>query len=162
VATKKQPSKAARGRGQPPRFTLEFVRAEATAFLDFITKDEGILFLQEFIVTRDYGPQRWSEWARDYAADEEFSEAIKKGEAILEMRLLKMGIRGETNPALTIFALANKYGYSRTDRPTDDPRERRLTELPIRFPDDSTDDPTGPDSEGAPPIQRDGRRKARR
>lgn len=132
-----KPKRQAKPLGRPVEYTLEYVRAEAAALLEFLATEENAdkLFLEDFIMTRSYAPQRWSEWRKKYADDAEFIEMTARATMILELRLKYAGLNAR-NPAMPIFLLANNHGYARTDAgqqkhtPDETPREGVQIYLP--------------------------------
>lgn len=95
----------------PEKYTREFVEAELQAILQELKDNQDTVILGELFDTRDYSPQRFSEWEAKFADDVEISESIKRIKGILETRLNSGGLKGKFNPAMTIFNLKNNYGW---------------------------------------------------
>lgn len=125
--------------GAPKKYTLEWCREEVKGMVAYLNtpvedKDKeaqrrSVLFIEELCIRGGYAPQRWSEWKKAYANDEEFSEATKMVEAILEIRLAKAGLGGKANPIMSIFALKVKYGWREPDQQIQQPTQLPFDQL---------------------------------
>lgn len=96
---------------KPEKYTQEFVAAELQAMIQELEDNPAVVILGELFATRDYSPQRFSEWEEKFQDDEEISESIKRIKSTLEARLNLGGLKGILNPTMTIFNLKNNYGW---------------------------------------------------
>lgn len=110
--TKKKKKPAANGR--PKKWTEETVAREAIALMKYV-EGEMMPTLQEFCGKRRYSSQRWSEWKKQ----PDFTEALKSEvvEAVgmckdkFTLAMIKGGLSGKFDKAVTIFALKNVAGW---------------------------------------------------
>lgn len=106
--------KLKRPEGRPKIYTREFCLAELESFLAVLKADEKkytVLTWQDLVRERPYSRYRISEWRNTFAKDYEFSNTLKRIEAELENRLVKIGLRGQANATMVIFCLKNNYKW---------------------------------------------------
>lgn len=96
---------------KPEKYTKEFVVSELQDMLSEVTNDLGIFFIGQLFENRSYSRQRFSEWEKKFADDEEISDIKKRIEDLLETRLVTGGLTSALNPTLTIFTLKNKHNW---------------------------------------------------
>lgn len=69
------------------------------------------LWLGSALVKVGLYKQIWSEWERKFQDNDVVSESIKRIEQIFEDRIVTRGLKGESNPTMTIFTLKNNYDW---------------------------------------------------
>lgn len=100
---------------RPVLYDRDYCVREAGAFLQFVRDTDDCVTLAGFLKTREYSPDSWERWQKRHGDDEEFSGPIKLGLAVMEDRIVTKALRKEYDTTFSIFLLANKFGYSRTD-----------------------------------------------
>lgn len=96
---------------RPIKYTRAFVLEELTSMLLQTRSNSDIYLLGDLFESRDYHMNRFSEWTAKWSNDREIAGIIKKLKSIFEHRLVKKGLSGATQPAITIFTLKNHYGW---------------------------------------------------
>ena len=85
-----------------------------------------------------YSRQRYSEWAKKFSEVAEISDTIKRIDDILESRVNVAGLKGKSNPTLTIFNLKNNYGWR--DRTESDISIKELPKPILDVPKDNSNE----------------------
>lgn len=148
---------------RPVLYDRDYCVREAGAFLQHVRENDDCVTLAGFLKTREYSPDSWERWQKRHGDDEEFSGPIKLGLAVMEDRIVTKALRKEYDVTFSIFLLANKFGYSRTDASKTPPAGpvptlaisvsadgvKLDTRLPEIGPDDPDDEHNADDEAGA-------------
>lgn len=73
---------------KPKIYTEAFVKAETESLLKTLKENEGIVYLGELFIDKDYTRSRFHEWANEYSDNEQISCTIKAIKEILETRAI--------------------------------------------------------------------------
>jgi len=125
ITKRKENGKLATGR--PEKYTLEFCLAEIKDIWETLLKDERLVWsektnkyeiakmkfitMQDIVRLKPYSRQYISVWKKEFEENNEFNDIIKKIEAELENRLVKVGMTNKASTAMCIFALKNHYNW---------------------------------------------------
>lgn len=89
----------------------KWTRKEASAFVEkvyeYVQDNEDCIFIGEPVTHLGYYRQLWN-----YISSKFDFDTIKVVESILESRLVKNGIIGNSNATMTIFTLKNNYKWT--------------------------------------------------
>ena len=96
---------------KPEIYTEEYVKEQLSYILDTILSNKDIIYIGEIFEDLPYSRQRYSEWAKKFENIIEISDTIKRIDDILESRVNVAGLKGKSNPTMTIFNLKNNYGW---------------------------------------------------
>lgn len=94
--------------GRPITFTDEFVEKEAYALEEWL-KNPDSLYLQDFVLSRSYGPQRLSEFAK---RNDLFSEVYARAKCMQERKLMHDGLTRKADATITKFTMQNVCKWS--------------------------------------------------
>lgn len=96
---------------KPEIYTEEYVKEQLSYILDTILSNKDIIYIGEIFEDLPYSRQRYSEWAKKFENIIQISDTIKRIDDILESRVNVAGLKGKSNPTMTIFNLKNNYGW---------------------------------------------------
>lgn len=96
---------------KPEIYTEEYVKEQLSYILDTILSNKDIIYIGEIFEDLPYSRQRYSEWAKKFENIIGISDTIKRIDDILESRVNVAGLKGKSNPTMTIFNLKNNYGW---------------------------------------------------
>ena len=88
--------------------TDEFIEKEAHALEEWL-KNPDSLYLQDFVLSRTYGPQRLSEFAKK---SEYFAEVYTRAKCMQERKLMHDGLTRKTDSTFTKFTMQNVCRWS--------------------------------------------------
>ena len=94
--------------GRPPKYTPEFIEAEAEAFLEWMQHPESIWY-KDFALERGYDPDQLTIWAEQ---NERFSGVYKRSQSWQQSKLIKGGLLNQYNSTITKLVLANTCGWT--------------------------------------------------
>lgn len=94
---------------KPTIHTKEYVLKELKGMLEYVNKDQGVVFINGLFTGKPYSRQRFSEWSNKYKDNKEIQDTLKKIENILEDRVVDGALKGVLNNIMSIFLLKNKY-----------------------------------------------------
>jgi len=95
-------------KGNPYKYTKEFIEKEADALLEYARTHEGIPFLCEFAPKRGYSEYRLCEWARE---NNKLSQAIKELKSIQKHKLMVLSLANKVNPHIAALILKCNHGF---------------------------------------------------
>ena len=93
---------------RPKIHTDEFIEKEAEALEIWMSKPDN-LYLQDFVLSRTYGPQRLPEFA---AKNERFSEAYARAKCMQERKLMHGGLTKIYDAQFCKFTMQNVCRWS--------------------------------------------------
>jgi hypothetical protein len=123
---------------KPVIYTEEYVKEQLSLILNTILENKEIIYLGEIFEDLPYSRQRYSEWAKKFSEVAEISDTIKRIDDILESRVNVAGLKGKSNPTLTIFNLKNNYGWR--DRTESDISIKELPKPILDVPKDNSNE----------------------
>jgi hypothetical protein len=123
---------------KPVIYTEEYVKEQLSLILNTILENKEIIYLGEIFEDLPYSRQRYSEWAKKFSDINEISDTIKRIDDILESRVNVAGLKGKSNPTLTIFNLKNNYGWR--DRTESDISIKELPKPILDVPKDNSNE----------------------
>jgi len=96
---------------QGKEYTLEFIQEELKSLLNALKNDEGIIYIWELFLEKNYTRNRYAEWVNKYPDDEIVQTTSGTIKGILETRAIKWAMTNKLNPTATIFHLKNNYKW---------------------------------------------------
>ena len=103
---------------------IEFVES----VLEYVQSNPDCVFIGEPVSQLGYYRTIWN-----YLSDKFDFDTIKRVESILESRLVKKGISGETNPTMTIFTLKNNYHWRDKTEVDHTTKGEAITEIKVNI-----------------------------
>ena len=94
--------------GRPIIHTEEFIEEEAKALEQWLAKPDS-LYLQDFVLSRTYGPQRLAEFSKK---NERFAEAHARAKCMQERKLMHDGLTRKNDATITKFTMQNVCRWS--------------------------------------------------
>ncbi len=101
----------------PEPWTAEFVKAELQVMLEKAGSDKSVIFMKELYHDRGYSEACFLRNTEPFVEEDWFRELSAFIAEILEIRLVKYGLSGKSQP-MCMFLLKKNYGYS--DQPKDE------------------------------------------
>ncbi len=97
---------APKGNSNAEKWTKKEAKGFADSVLEYVQNNEDCLFIGEAVTELGYYRTLWN-----YISEKFDFDTIKRVESILESRLVKAGLTGDSNPTMTIFTLKNNYDW---------------------------------------------------
>lgn len=88
--------------------TPEFIEKEAEALEEWMKEPEN-LYLQDFVMSRTYGPQRLPEFAKK---SERFAEAYARAKCFQERKIMHLGLTRKYDSQFCKFTMQNVCRWS--------------------------------------------------